>query len=67
MDSPTGWNKQRVQEVIDSLETRTEGATIVEDETAFEQGCTAIQVPRKPVPVMRQLITLMEEKGEVVD
>ena len=67
MDNPTGWNKQRVQEVIDSLETRTEGAPIVEDETAFEQGYTAIQVPRKPVPVMRQLITLMEEKGEVVD
>ena len=44
---PTGWNKQRVQEVIDHLETRTEEETIAEDEAAFEQDYTAMQVPRK--------------------
>ena len=54
---------RRVQEVIASLETRTEGETSVEDETAFEQGYTAIQVLAKRVSVMRQLITLMEREG----
>ena len=44
---PTGWNKKRVQEVIDHLETRTEEETIAEDEAAFEQDYTAMQVPRK--------------------
>ena len=39
---PTGWNKQRVQEVIDHLETRTEEETIAEDEAAFEQDYTAM-------------------------
>ena len=57
---PAGWNKQRVQEVIDHLETRTEEETIAEDEAAFEQDYTAMQVPRKLVPVVRQLIALME-------
>ena len=37
---PTGWNKQRVQEVIAHLETRTEEETIAEDEAAFEQDYT---------------------------
>ena len=57
---PPGWNKQRVQEVLDHLETRTEEETIAEDEAAFEQDYTAMQVPRKLVPVVRQLIALME-------
>ena len=34
---PTGWDKKRVQEVIDHLETRTEEETIAEDEAAFER------------------------------
>ena len=57
---PPGWNKQRVQEVLDPLEPRTEEETIAEDEAAFEQDYTAMQVPRKLVPVVRQLIALME-------
>ena len=57
---PAGWNKQRVQEVLDHIETRTEEETIAEDEAAFEQDYTAMQVPRKLVPVVRQLIALME-------
>ena len=42
---PDGWNQKRVQEVIDHIESRTEEETIAEDETAFEQGYTAMQVP----------------------
>ena len=61
---PTGWNKRRVQEAIGHLETRTEEETIAEDEAAFEQDYTAMQVPRKLVPVVRQLIALMEQKSE---
>ena len=60
---PAGWNKQRVQEVIDRLETRTEEETIAEDEAAFEQDYTAMQVPRKLVPVVRRLIALVERKS----
>ena len=61
---PAGWNKQRVQEVLDHIETRTEEETIAEDEAAFEQDYTAMQVPRKLVPVVRRLIALMERKSE---
>ena len=39
--------------------------TASEDETAFEQGYIAMQVPRKLVPVVRQLIVLMDEKSDV--
>ena len=47
---PDGWNQKRVQEVINHIESRTKEETIAEDETAFEQGYTAMQVPRKLVP-----------------
>ncbi len=62
---PNGWNQKRVQEVIEHVESRTEEETIAEDETAFEQDYTAMQVPRKLVPVVRQLIVLMDEKSDV--
>lgn len=42
---PAGWNKKRVQEVIDHLETRTEEETIAEDEAASEQDYTVMQSP----------------------
>ena len=64
---PAGWNKQRVQEVLDHIETRTEEETIAEDEAAFEQDYTAMQVPRKLVPVVRQLIALIERKSEAAN
>ena len=60
---PAGWNKKRVEAVIDRLETQTEEETIAEDEAAFEQDYTAMQVPRKLVPVVRQLIALVERKS----
>ena len=62
---PEDWNQKRVQEVIDHVESRTEEETIVEDETAFEQGYTAMQVPRKLVPIVRQLIVMVDEKSDV--
>ena len=62
---PDGWNQKRVQEVIEHVESRTEAETIAEDETAFEQDYTAMQVPRKLVPIVRQLIVLMDEKSDV--
>lgn len=64
---PAGWNKKRVQEVIDHLETRTEEEAIAEDEAAFEQDYTAMRVPRKLVPVVRQLIALIERKSEAAN
>ena len=64
---PAGWNKKRVQEVLDHIETRTEEETIAEDEAAFEQDYTAMQVPRKLVPVVRQLIALIERKSEAAN
>ena len=62
---PKGWNQQRVQEVIDHIETRTEEEAIAEDEAAFEQGYTAMQVPLELVPIVRQLIALMDQKSDV--
>ena len=34
-------------------------------DTAFKQGYTAIQVPHKLVPIVRQLIVLVDEKSDV--
>lgn len=62
---PKGWNQQRVQEAIDYVETRTEEEAIAEDEAAFEQGYTAMQVPCELVPIVRQLIALTDQKGGV--
>lgn len=62
---PKGWNQQRVQAVIDHVKTRTEEATIAEDEAAFKQGYTAMQVPRELVPIVRQLIALLDQKSDV--
>lgn len=62
---PKGWNQKRVQEVIGHVESRTEEEAIAEDEAAFEQGYTAMQVPRKLVPIVRQLIVLVDEKSDV--
>ena len=57
---PAEWNEKRVRKIIDRLETRTEEETIAEDEAAFDQDYTAMQIPRRLVPVVRQLIALME-------
>lgn len=62
---PKGWNQKRVQEVIDHVESRTEEEAIAEDETAFEQDYTAMQVPHKLVPIVRQLIVLVDQKSDV--
>ena len=62
---PKGWNPQRVQEVIDHVETRTQEEAISEDGAALEQGCTSMQVPRELVPIVRQLIALMDQKSDV--
>ncbi|MXZ09247.1 MAG: hypothetical protein F4Y79_07340 [Gemmatimonadetes bacterium] len=62
---PEGWNQKRVQEVIDQIGSRTEEETIAEDDTAFEQDYTAMQVPHKLVPIVRQLIVMVDEKSDV--
>ena len=62
---PKGWNQKRVPEVIDHVDSRTEEETIAEDDTAFEQNYTAMQVPHKLVPIVRQLIVMVDEKSDV--
>ena len=59
---PEGWNQERVQRVIKHYENQSEEDAIAEDEAAFEQGYTVMQVPLELAPVVRQLIALMEEK-----
>lgn len=59
---PEGWNQERVQRVIEHYENQSEEDAIAEDEAAFEQGYTVMQVPLELAPVVRQLIALMEEK-----
>ncbi len=60
---PEGWNQERVQRVIEHYENQSEEEAIAEDEAAFEQGYTVMQVPLELAPVVRQLIALMEEKN----
>ena len=49
---------------MNTTKTRAKKDAIAEDEAAFEQGYTVMQVPLELAPVVRQLIALMEEKNQ---
>ena len=54
---PKGWNKKRVQRVLEHYESQTEEEALAEDEAAYEDQTQAfVEVPVELVPVVRELI-----------
>ena len=61
---PSGWDEERVREVLEHYENQTEDEAIAEDEAAFESETeTFIQVPNELVPAVRELIAKFRPEG----
>ena len=54
---PKGWNRKRVQAVIDYYENQTDDEAIAEAEAAYHKHNVAMmEVPLELVPVVRRLL-----------
>jgi hypothetical protein len=60
---PPGWDEKRVRRVIEHYDEQTEEEAVAEDEAAFEDSrLTVMEVPRKLVPIIRELIAKHQEQ-----
>jgi hypothetical protein len=54
---PSGWDDQRVYDVLAHYESQTEEEAVVEDEEALRNpDQTVMEIPNRLVPVVRELI-----------
>jgi hypothetical protein len=53
---PSGWDEDRVQRVLAHYETQSDSEAVAEDEAAFEDPTTLVEVPHDLVPAVRELI-----------
>ncbi len=54
---PPGWDKARVQRVLEQYEAQTPDEAVAEDEAAYESTThTAMEVPVELLPQIRELI-----------
>ena len=54
---PKGWDKARVDSVLEHYENQSDDEAIAEDEASREQpGQTTMEVPTELVPTVRELI-----------
>ena len=54
---PNGWDKTRVDEVLDHYESQTEEEAIAEDESVYENPThTFVDVPNEVLPAVRELL-----------
>ena len=53
---PEGWDEEKVKRLIDHYENQTEEEAVAEDEAAFENKETVMNIPKELVPKVRQLI-----------
>jgi type II secretory pathway component PulC len=59
---PPGWDRERVQRVLDHYEYQTPEEAVAEDEAAFaEKNETVMKVPHDLVPAVRELIAKHQE------
>ena len=61
---PPGWDEGRVRRVLSHYEEQTEEEAVAEDEAAFEQSQTVMEVPLELVPVVRELIARYKTKSK---
>lgn len=66
MKLPSGWNAERVQEVLAHYETQTEDEATAEDEAAFtNQTQTVMKIPIELIPAVRELLATYYEDQRV--
>ncbi len=54
---PPGWDKERVQRVLQHYDSLSEEEAVAEDEAAFEDSTqTVMEIPKKLVPAVRALL-----------
>jgi len=53
---PEGWDEERVNSLITHYENQTEEEAVAEDEAAFENHETVMNIPKELVPQVRKLI-----------
>ena len=54
---PPGWDKERVQRVLQHYDSLTEEEAVAEDEAAFEDSTqTVMEIPNELVPAVRALL-----------
>lgn len=61
-EPPGGWDKARIERVIDHYEAQTEEEAVIEDEAAFAVETTLVQVPVDLVADVRALIAKQQQK-----
>jgi hypothetical protein len=60
---PTGWDEERVRQVLLHYEAQSEEESVAEDEAAFDDPTqTVIEIPRELVPAVRELIAKHEKR-----
>jgi hypothetical protein len=55
-DFPLGWDEAKIQRVINYYEHQSEDEALAEDEAAFDNEQTIMQIPSPLVPLVRELI-----------
>jgi len=60
---PKGWDEKRVRRVLAHYEQQSEAEALAEDEAAFEDKAqTFMEVPKRLVPAIRQLIAKQQAR-----
>ena len=59
---PPGWDAERVRRVLEHYEAQTEEEAVAEDEGTWEEADqTVMEIPRRLVPLVRELIAKHQE------
>ena len=53
---PPGWAEERILRILEHYEEQSEEEAVAEDEVAFENAETAMEVPVELVPAVHELI-----------
>lgn len=54
---PSGWDEERVRQILEHYEAQSDEQAVAEDEAAYEATThTAMEVPVELVPAVRELI-----------
>ena len=59
---PSGWDEERVRRVLEHYEAQTEEEAVAEDEGTWEESDqTVMEIPRRLVPLVRELLAKHQE------
>ena len=60
----SGWDEDKVKRVLEHYETQSEAEAVAEDEAAFSDAETLMQIPRELVADVRALIAERQKEHE---